>query len=419
MSRIDSQFVTKILKFPEYDWLSSGITSEMLSLDTKSLFSFIKKESLKYHGKIPDIYTIKQFFPSFRLKKCPESLDFYADKIYKRYTAHKLRELTADMAETLNEDEPDLEHALTELTSVSAKLSFSRAQLKNTYHGKDASERLQALKKIQKGNTSDYSLGHEVLDEDLIGAEKGNFFMIAGSPKAGKTWLLLKTLYNLWLDGLDILLFSYELSKKLIQRRLDAIVAEISYGKFRRGIVSSRERKEFTFRLLDNQKRKNYFLILSNEDCDPTSKVGPSKLDYVYAKIMQHKPQIVGIDGMYLMSGEGDSDWTRLAYLSRNFHNVTQATGVCGWATSQLGRATDEKNPKIKDLAYNYSFSQDTDGLFLMTRPEDMKMGGEALLAVGGFREAEDVNKYVVEFDPGATIKVERMAPQVENPLMD
>lgn len=172
-------------------------------------------------------------------------------------------------------------------------------------------------------------------------------------------------------------------------------------------------------RLLRNQRQKNYFQIITTENCDPTSKGGPGRLDYLYSTILRRKPQIVGVDGFYLMQGIGDSDWERMASLTRGFHAVTQATGVCGWGTTQLTKTSDEKNPKLRDLSYSWTFAQDTDGAFLLSRPDDMRLSGEIAMTVGKFREAEDNMRYVIDFNPGAVIDVTRMDVAIENPLME
>lgn len=418
MARIDNQFISKILRNPDCEWMSSGVTSTMMSLDTRPILNFIRKHALTNKGKPPAIETIRQFFPSFKFKSSPEQVGFYGNLIINRHAEAKLRDLTAELAQNLGAEEPDIE-AAREAISRASSLITSGGQLVDTFFGRNPAERLRELRSIQKGLTADYSLGHAVLDEDLIGAEKGNFFIIAGTPGAGKSWLLLKTLYNLWLEGCDILLFSFELSKKLIQRRLDSIVAEVQYSKFRRGLLTDAELRSYSLRMLRNQKNSNYFQIITTENCDPTAKTGPGRLDYLYSTILRRKPQIVGVDGFYLMQGIGDSDWERMASLTRGFHAVTQATGVCGWGTTQLTKTSDEKNPKLRDLSYSWTFAQDTDGAFLLSRPDDMRLSGEIAMTVGKFREAEDNMRYVIDFNPGAVIDVNRMDVVIENPLME
>jgi len=292
-------------------------------------------------------------------------------------------------------------------------------RIEDKFFGKDPKRSLADLEANAKGLSADFSLGHDVLDEDLIGAERGNFFVIAGTPAAGKTWFMLKTMYELWKMGLNILFVSLELSEKLLRRRLDSLVAGIKYSKFRRGLLTPEERKSFMFKLYKNKRRENFFEIVTSENSDPTSGNTVGKLDFIYSKVRQHKPDIVAVDGFYLMAGKGDSDWERMASLTRGFHHLTQATGVCGWATTQLTKTSDEKNPKLRDLSYSWTFAQDSDGVFLLSRPEDMRLAGEVAVTVGKFREAEDNMRYILEFDPGATVDLQRLEIPSDNPLMD
>lgn len=415
--RIDSQFITRIIRNPDEEWMSCGVSGMMLEPTARDVFLFILKEATAYQGCVPTMETIKQFFPNFKSRKAPEPLDFYARAILERFRIRHLQETAVELAATLREDEVDVERAAEIISEANAKLNqCSRTRVEALSYGKNPQQRINAYKEAKNGGSADFSLGHAVLDQDLIGGEKGDFYIIAGTPGAGKTWLLLKTLYNLWTkEDLNILLFSYELGNKLITRRIDSIVAAVEYGRFRRGILTDEEYSCFTKRLLRNSRRKNYFQILTTESSDPTAKTGPRKLDYVYGKILQEKPDIVGIDGMYLMSGDGKTDWERIASLTRGFHAVTQATGVNAWATTQLTKTSDEKNPKLRDLSFSWTFAQDTDGAFLLSRPE----GSFPIVNVGKFREAEDSMRYALRFNPGADIEIERMAPQTENPLMD
>ena len=179
MGKIDNQFITRIVKTKNNDWLSLGITPEMLSLDTRPVFVFIQKHAPKHKGKPPTFATIKQFFPSFKRKKAPESVSFYGELLRKRHAESKLRDLTAALAKTLGTEKPDVEAALSLVSEASSGISLQTHTISRVYFGKSPAERIRELNKLKSGLTADFSLGHDVLNEDLIGAEKGNFFIIA------------------------------------------------------------------------------------------------------------------------------------------------------------------------------------------------------------------------------------------------
>ena len=414
MALIDNQFISRLVECPQEDWVGSGVTARMLSADTRAVYEFILTEYNE--GSVPKKHTVSQFFASFTFEDCPEHVDFYARKILDRFKERRLIDTVRELTDNLSGDEPDIEAAEELMSSSVTEISnLGSGHATSISFGKNPSERLAAFDALSKGLSADFSLGHKVWDEDLIGAERGNFFLIAGTPAAGKSWLLLKTLMDLHRQGLNIMLFSYELSKKLLLRRMDSITAKVPYKLFRRGLMTSEERKHFSRSLGFLAKRKNFFEIITTENCDPFSKVGPYQLEFVYSKIKHFKPDIVAIDGFYLMQGKGKADWERMAYLSRGFHSITQATGVAGWATTQLTKTSDEKNPRLRDLSYSWAFAQDTDGVFLLSKGED----DQRIVTVGKFREAEDSMRYHLNFNPGADIDVQRMAPPTDNPLMD
>lgn len=423
MARIDAQFVDSVLKAEDLSWLTLGITPEMMSLDTRDVYKFVRSEVLTPGHSKPQLATIRQFFKGFTPRKAFEVPSFYAKKIRHRYEEIKLRELTSSLVEELEKEKVDLASARKLISETSGELIKIHGPEDISKYGSSIKERQAAYKEILAGRVADFSLGHPVLDEDLIGSERGDFLLIAGTPRAGKSWLLFKTLYNLWQQGLNVMLFSYELSRKIIERRLDAIAAKVRYSRFRRGLLTHEEVRSFNRQLMKNKRLPGAFSVVVRGAADD---VGSSdmrgQLDYIYSKIQQEKPDIIGVDGFYLLK-RGDrgkeSEWEKLMIMSQGFKMISTATNVAAWATSQLTKTSEEKNPQLRDISFSWSLIQDTDAVFLLSATDEMRKAKEGALTVGKFREAEDTERYILQYDPGALVEIKRGGLQQVNPLME
>ena len=423
MSKIDSQFISSILKAEDSSWLTMGILPEMMSLETRDVYRFVRNEVLTPGRVKPKLQTIHQFFRGFVCIKSYEPPAFYAAKIRERYEEIKLRELASGLVEILEKEKVDLKASRKMVSEASGELMKIHGPEDISRYGASIQERQMAYREILAGRVADFSLGHSILDEDLIGAERGDFLLIAGTPRAGKSWLLFKTLYNLWQQGLSVMLFSYELSRKIIERRLDAIVAKIRYSRFRRGLLTVDELKRFNRQLLRNRRLPGFFnVVVRSFSDDISSSDMRGQLDYIYSKIQQEKPDIVGVDGFYLLK-RGDrgkeSEWEKLMIMSQGFKQISIATGVAAWATSQLTKTSEEKNPQLRDISFSWSLVQDTDAVFLLSATDEMRKAKEGVLTVGKFREAEDTERYVLQYDPGALIEIKRGGLRQDNPLME
>ena len=84
----------------------------------------------------------------------------------------------------------------------------------------------------------------------------------------------------------------------------------------------------------------------------------------IASKIDQYKPDIVMIDGMYLLNDDqkGDSRWERITNVSRDLKKLAQQKRVPIIATTQFNRATDETRVErvtLSNIGFSDSLGQD------------------------------------------------------------
>ena len=128
------------------------------------------------------------------------------------------------------------------------------------------------------------------------------------------------------------------------------------------------------------------------------------------AKIRETKPDLVIVDGMYLMrddrSGKRDVDWKAIAHISQDLKLTAQEFGVPLIGVTQANRGSEGKESSLSGLGYSDSFAQDADAVFQVSRrkvvdPETGIKKTELYLNCPGLREGE-LDGIVVNGNPGS-----------------
>ena len=412
MSNYDNILINLILKEKTIDWDELGVTAEMVDADARPVFNFISQHYARY-SKLPDRKEVKKNFRSFRLLKGTEPIGYYAAKVRTNYQAAILRSVLADASQAYN----------TDLTSAIEIFKEGSEQIFKVSGGKtrvvDFGEALKrAPYEIETEHVlaADYPFGDPVLDQELIGMEKGDVALLAGSTASGKSWLLFKLAYTLWRKHkVKILLISLELSSKTVLRRLYAIAARIEYNRFRRGAMTFEEKARFA--RVAKRGIDNTFEIISAADGEGEENGKIGSLEFIRAKIRKHKPEMLMVDGVYLAM---DMDkWGETVAFANGLHMMMQAEKIACIATTQLKNIKDTSNPQLGDLAFTSAFQQAAEFVFLLAKDSKMRQEHYAMLTVGKAREVEDGQKFMLRFNPGADIRLEKMEARINNALMD
>lgn len=412
MSQYDSIFINQILKSDNDEWLHHGLTPQMLDVSVRAVYTFITSHYARF-AKIPSRTEIRRNFPTFEFLKAKEPMLYYVEQIRKSYRMAKIRGILTDASEAFTQD--NLEDTLTVLKNGYGDLFGTATGGPGCANYGDMVR--DAPKQIFEDHylTADYPFGDKILDQDFMGMERGDWALIAGVPASGKSWWLFKLLHNLWSkQGLNVLLLSCELSSKIVTRRLHSITAGVNYKFFRKGRFTPEQRKRL--RMASMKKYKGRFDIVCAANHDPAEgRLG--SLESVRMKIQQYKPDIIGIDGIYLAADM--DEWSKTVKFANDFHFLLQEMKTPAITTSQLKNVADASKPQLRDLAFSSAFQQATDFVFLLSKDEKMRQERKTLVSVGKAREDEDCRAYMLNFNPGADLDLMRLDKQATNPLLD
>lgn len=220
------------------------------------------------------------------------------------------------------------------------------------------------------------------------GIEDEDYIVLYGRPKSFKSWVLAYFIAHFIGQGKRLLLYTKEMTPKNIFRRVAACLAAIDYRRFRLGELEPEHLarfREFRERMdlvsMDNQDQA---ICLAGQDVAK----GGDTIPWLRAKIEKYRPEIVFVDGIYLMSSTNKNlrkTNERVEDISRNARQMVLATGVPLIATAQANRkAAGHQNAEFDEIAHSDSIGQDATAAFRVIYDNNKK---RIIFKVAGSRE--------------------------------
>ncbi len=397
---LEYQIISKIVEYQDFHTVERLRVDEtyFFSPECRLLFGYLRDH---FHAKqtfnsVPSFQLVSQIFPGFQYVPTQDTLPTLLEQLRLAKMRLELMEY-GERILRLADQNPRL--GLDAIREAAADLS-SRHEMTNDMLLSDAHDAL-----FQDYQT--VSLGHGItglpwpwapLNEATQGIHPGEFIMIYGRPKSMKTWvsLYIVTLLNMYANA-RVLVYSLEMAPKQILRRVAAIRSVINYHSLLSGKLQPADRDRFfgslaqlkaEAKMPDNGPRSPAFLV--------TGGGSNNGMSFLHSKIREFKPDIVLIDGLYLMKDDRQNkrtvDWKAVAHISQDTKITAREFGIPIIATGQANRKADKdvKNANVDEMAYSDALGQDTDFSIRVVKRED-KSTREPELALGfpGTREAD------------------------------
>lgn len=199
--------------------------------------------------------------------------------------------------------------------------------------------------------------GFQKIDEATGGLQGGQLITVIASPKVGKSQVLLQTAINIHEAGSNVLFQSFEMTNSECRDRHDAMRAHTSYNRMRRRILLDPEKNDYRDMLAQMATLENELIL--------TDSVTGITVSALAAKIEQHHPDVVFVDGVYLMFDEqtGESNTPQaLTNITRSLKRLAQRLKIPVVISTQTllwkmrgGKVTADS------IGYSSSFFQDSD----------------------------------------------------------
>lgn len=345
--------------------LERGIqASWIVDEDVRKVWQFVVEHYTEYK-EVPTAATVKDHYPNFPLYNVEDSIDYLIDQV----VTFRRRMLTkGGMEDALNALQAnDHEKALLEMSKT---ISVVEEQgVKGTNHvdlTKNTDARWEAYKNTQGNKLLGVPTGFAKIDEATAGLQGGQLITIIAPPKTGKSQIALQVAINTNEQGHIPMFQSFEMNNHEQQQRYDSMRAHLSNARLRRGKLTENEETRYR-KMLDEQPERTPFHLVDA--------VNGLTVSALMAATERVKPEIVFVDGVYLMLDEvsGESNTPQaLTNITRSLKRMAQRLNIPIVITTQTLLWKMKKNKVSADsIGYSSSFFQDSDVILGLEEIED------------------------------------------------
>lgn len=293
----------------------------------------------------------------------------YAKTIKDKATLRRLIEVAEEVIEDAYEETETVEDIL----EIAAKKIFSiTTQNKTTDFEALSSITQKSLDRIKDITNNPEKMqgiptGFLDLERVLNGLQRSDMIILAARPSMGKTALALNIAKNAARKGNVVAIFSLEMGKGQLAKRLLATESGVNSQRINRGELDYNEMEQLLLAVDRLSKLKVYI----DDNGGQTILEIRSK-----ARRLAHEVglDLIVIDYLQLMTGRrAENRQQEISDISRNLKTLARELDVPILALSQLSRSVElraEKKPQLSDLRESGSLEQDADIVMFLYREE-------------------------------------------------
>lgn len=401
---IEKCFISKLVETKDLKLLKDQqIKPFFLTGDNRRVFQYIN-DIFKETGEVPTPRVLKQKFPSYELELhnvddrevvgTDETLLYWCKELRTKAKHNRMCDITEEVAEKL--DSGNTEEAYTLMKQGVWKIEDEIVESSSVDITKDTEDRKQAYleRKKNKGMIG-ISTGIAHLDYILKGLIKETLTTVIAGTGVGKTWLLVLLGAYAQLNGYKVVCFITEMSTELMQDRFEAMLFGMMYGDFNYNLFKSGN--------LPTDTENLYFEFLEDDlpRLEPLIIETATGISSVVSVIEREKPDLVLVDGAYLMEDEqgAKDDWLRVTHITRDLKKTAKNWHLPIVINTQADKNTSKKTgPELGSIMYTQSIGQDSDNVLALFRDEIMINDREMGIKVLKQREGV-LGKAVINWD--------------------
>lgn len=335
--------------------IEAGIKDDwIVDDDLRRVWKFVRDHYGKY-SEVPTYTTVKENYPNFTALKVEDTIAYLIDQM----VAFRRKTIALQGAEHVVEklQVNDHEAAITEMSNT---VTLVNAQgIIGTTHvdlSNDPEKRFKEYEESQHGVLLGVATGFEKIDEATAGLQGGQLITVIAPPKTGKSQIALQMAINTHIAGHVPMFQSFEMNNREQTERHDAMRAHLSHKDFRRKKLSAADEDRYLDMLTELKSLHPFHLV---------DAINGLTVDSLVAKADQLKPDILFVDGVYLMTdsvtGEANTPQA-LTNITRALKRVAQRLDIPVVITTQTLLWKMKGNKVSADsIGYSSSFFQDSD----------------------------------------------------------
>jgi replicative DNA helicase len=341
-------------------------------------------------------------------------IGFYIDRIKERYNKYLIDRL-AEKAEELDSDYESLVDYNDELKRIISKTErlYKSDVFTEGNVTKSVDSRVDDYKYTMENpdEIRGFLSGYKELDDYTWGIKNSEMLVIGGASSSGKSMLMMNMAINAWLgsnipsegitgfnDGKNVLYISLEMSKKQLEQRVDANVANVRHRGIARAQLTDVEEKRW---LANLDFQKDYDKVFYVLDMPRGTTMG--EIEAKYENLLGvFKPDAVFVDYLQLMKptiGQVGSDWLDVGRVSEELHefcrkkNIPVVTAAQRKAQQKKTGGKKLDDVSLEDLGRSKMIGDNAAVVFIIANREDERL-------------REDMEIHIVKNRDGAKGKV-------------
>jgi replicative DNA helicase len=357
--------------------VSAGITPAFLRDPQYATIYQYLIDHYNTYGSPPDEQVVSHAFPTQRWEPQGQPLSFLMDRIRSDRKLVLLMEGLSQAGNFVGQDKPDeIESALQDAliqarTETSAALdadfTTSRAEIEE-----GLIERMD-----NPGRLRGISTGFNGIDFVTGGLQPEQYVVLMGTPKSYKSATLLAMARAVHQQGKVSLFVGFEMSNIEQQDRLVSLYSGVSLSKITSGRLNRREFEKVSEAMAMVEGMRPF--IFSTDIRSATTVSG------LQAKIQNYNPDVLFVDGAYLMQSELEKvepgSAQALTNISRSLKRLAQAQKIPVVITTQASLTRSKGGLSIGSAMYTQAWGQDC----------DVMMGVERVIPDKGEEEPEEL----------------------------
>jgi len=365
---VERALISKIIEDQDLSLVhEAAITKDFFDKTHAEIFEWIN-EYWRDEGAVPTSRVVKDSYPTFRMERdIEESLDW----LVRRLQQQRKRELVYDILASSHEamgSQRGQDKAVEIMSEGLERLSTIIPSLTEERLAETWKERIAWYRELSetKDELAGLPTGFPAIDEATNGLQAEQLVTIIGQAKAGKSWIALRVAKEVSDLGLMPMFVSFEMSADEQAARFDAMCLECDSTNIMTGRTTSLQRKRLKS-LWQERERLGQDIMISHDVHALTTVNG------LAAKIETTRPDLVIVDGAYLMDVEGERENERLTNLTRSLKRLAQKRQIPIVVTTQALASKTRRGGRLdqNSAGYTSSFQQDSDVLLGIEKPDD------------------------------------------------
>ena len=294
------------------------------------------------------------------------------EELINSYRRRTLIDGIQQMASAIDGD--DMSEVVTLMSETIQKATVEASRMRDVDIIQNWQTRLDLYRQMSEDPSKNLgiSTGFHGLDHITNGGFRPQQFVVfAGEPKRGKSLFALVFANSAHMSGRVPLFVSFEMSIVEQTARYDSIRAKIPYSRILSGDLNDKDLKTIERMMMLSKNMQPYYIT---EDTSSLTTVSA-----LSSKVKEKKPNILIVDGVYLMDdeeGQEKGSPQALTNITRGLKRLAQHHDIPVVATTQVlpWKVQNRKTRAVTAdaIGYSSSFGQDADLLMSVERNPDI-----------------------------------------------